>query len=460
MGLALACTSIAHAEPPGRAARVVETWGNVWMFDPEDREWTSLTRNQPLAEGDRVRTDARARVKLRIGSTTLWMGEGSDLNITQLDDQQVNMQLERGDVGLEFRSTEIAMEYRVQTREGMLFPEQDGLFHVAQLDRGTLAGVLSGKLRFDFRTDSNASVQRVWMREGEQAEFWWANGPRTERIRLQDQAFAAWIAEQSRADNPVTGSTPRYVSPEMTGAEDLERHGRWEQSPEYGAVWIPTTVAANWAPFRDGRWSWSIQWGWTWVDAAPWGFAPFHYGRWVEWRGRWCWVPGPYVARPRYAPALVTGIGIGSPVITHGRVHHKRPPLPPKWDPLPLREMHQPMPTRPSTEFNHRNEGTVPHHRDRAPESTRSDAGEFRWREERKSAPSTPVEQVRPLPPSRVPFSRERQTEQTPTVMPPPGRPAAEVRQPPTAPRPEVRPMGAQPSTDRKRLEQEVQHER
>jgi hypothetical protein len=22
-------------------------------------------------------------------------------------------------------------------------------------------------------------------------------------------------------------------------------------------------------------------WGWTWVDNAPWGFAPFHYGRWV-----------------------------------------------------------------------------------------------------------------------------------------------------------------------------------
>ena len=23
-------------------------------------------------------------------------------------------------------------------------------------------------------------------------------------------------------------------------------------------------------------------WGWTWVDDAPWGFAPFHYGRWVN----------------------------------------------------------------------------------------------------------------------------------------------------------------------------------
>jgi hypothetical protein len=52
-------------------------------------------------------------------------------------------------------------------------------------------------------------------------------------------------------------------------------------------------------------------WGWTWIDQAPWGFAPFHYGRWVIIRGRWAWVPGRYEARPVYAPALVGWIGNG-----------------------------------------------------------------------------------------------------------------------------------------------------
>ncbi len=36
----------------------------------------------------------------------------------------------------------------------------------------------------------------------------------------------------------------------MTGAEDLDRHGRWEEHPDYGAVWIPTVVVAGWAPYR------------------------------------------------------------------------------------------------------------------------------------------------------------------------------------------------------------------
>ena len=49
------------------------------------------------------------------------------------------------------------------------------------------------------------------------------------------------------------------------------------------------------------------------LTTAPWGFAPFHYGRWATFGGRWCWVPGPRSHRPVYAPALVAWVG-GAPV--------------------------------------------------------------------------------------------------------------------------------------------------
>ena len=52
-----------------------------------------------------------------------------------------------------------------------------------------------------------------------------------------------------------------------------------------------------------------IPWGWTWVDDAPWGFAPFHYGRWAYVGGSWGWIPGPVSQRPVYAPALVAWVG-------------------------------------------------------------------------------------------------------------------------------------------------------
>ena len=119
--------------------------------------------------------------------------------------------------------------------------------------------------------------------------------------------FDLWsLARDQRDDQSVSA---RYVSPELTGYEVLDQYGAWSTSDDYGAVWIPQNLPADWAPYRDGRWTWIEPWGWTWVDAAPWGYAPFHYGRWAWFRQRWCWVPGRAVARPVWAPALVGWVG-------------------------------------------------------------------------------------------------------------------------------------------------------
>ena len=95
----------------------------------------------------------------------------------------------------------------------------------------------------------------------------------------------------------------------MVGAAELDQYGTWSQVPEYGAVWYPTAVEPDWAPYRNGYWADVGAWGPTWVDAAPWGYAPFHYGRWVFVGSRWGWCPGTYVARPLWAPALVGWTG-------------------------------------------------------------------------------------------------------------------------------------------------------
>jgi hypothetical protein len=47
------------------------------------------------------------------------------------------------------------------------------------------------------------------------------------------------------------------------------------------------------------------------VEDEPWGFAPFHYGRWAFANNGWFWVPGPVVVHPVWAPALVAFVGGG-----------------------------------------------------------------------------------------------------------------------------------------------------
>lgn len=336
--LSLLLAMPAHAEdPPARAGRISDISGEAWIFDSQSRDWERLARNQTVAEGDRLRSDGSSRVTLRIGSTTLWLDERSELEVERMDDERVLLRVERGSLALKLRSREQAQDYRVLTREGRLFLDGEGMFRVDQMERGTRANAWQGRARFEFRA---GDAEPVWLAPGEQAELWWSQGPRTERQAVERDNFARWLQNQREAEGEIPSY--RYVSPEMTGAEDLDRYGRWDQHAEFGAIWYPTQVAVDWAPYQYGRWAWTVRWGWTWVDAQPWGFAPFHYGRWVRVGSRWCWAPGRYVARPVYAPALVAwssgphlsvGVTIGS---------RPPPPRPGVWVPLAPREVYQP----------------------------------------------------------------------------------------------------------------------
>jgi hypothetical protein len=118
--------------------------------------------------------------------------------------------------------------------------------------------------------------------------------------QAQDQAYAG---EESLEES--------YVNPDTVGAADLAQNGSWQPENDYGDVWFPTGVAVGWQPYTNGRWTWVAPWGWTWVESEPWGFAPFHYGRWAIFGTRWGWVPGPPVVHPVYAPALVVFVHPG-----------------------------------------------------------------------------------------------------------------------------------------------------
>ena len=119
--------------------------------------------------------------------------------------------------------------------------------------------------------------------------------------------FLLWVENTDNQPHPSSPST-RFVSSETTGYDALDRYGRWDTLPDSEAVWYPTSVPDDWAPYRFGHWDSIEPWGWTWIDDQPWGFAPFHYGRWINVDGHWGWVPGNVVPHPVYAPALVAFI--------------------------------------------------------------------------------------------------------------------------------------------------------
>ena len=131
-------------------------------------------------------------------------------------------------------------------------------------------------------------------------------------------AFDAWSdGRDGRWEHSVSA---QYVSPDVVGYEDLDDQGTWSATPQYGYVWFPRGLEPGWAPYQTGHWAYVPPWGYTWVDDRPWGFAPFHYGRWIWTGAAWGWVPAPppvpgavYVS-PVYAPALVAWVGAGAAI--------------------------------------------------------------------------------------------------------------------------------------------------
>ena len=76
----------------------------------------------------------------------------------------------------------------------------------------------------------------------------------------------------------------------------LEGHGQWVDDSTYGTVWVPaeSEVGTDFVPYTtSGHWTYDDSTNYVWVSDYSWGWAPFHYGRWVHaTRHGWAWIPG------------------------------------------------------------------------------------------------------------------------------------------------------------------------
>ncbi|MGO8999755.1 MAG: DUF6600 domain-containing protein, partial [Polyangiaceae bacterium] len=73
----------------------------------------------------------------------------------------------------------------------------------------------------------------------------------------------------------------------------LDPYGQWVEDPAYGTIWQPSAAAVggDFAPYETaGHWSYGDDY--VWVSDYSWGWAPFHYGRWVYATNGWGWIPG------------------------------------------------------------------------------------------------------------------------------------------------------------------------
>lgn len=91
----------------------------------------------------------------------------------------------------------------------------------------------------------------------------------------------------------TASAQPGVTVPIQSFYNELAPYGQWVQHPYYGMVWLPS-AGPDFQPYVSGG-HWIVtEYGNTWVSDYPWGWAPFHYGRWIfdDQYGGWAWIPG------------------------------------------------------------------------------------------------------------------------------------------------------------------------
>ncbi|OGA53416.1 MAG: hypothetical protein A3F74_05760 [Betaproteobacteria bacterium RIFCSPLOWO2_12_FULL_62_58] len=299
---ALAWAGWASADPPTRVARLGYISGAVSFSPAGEDDWVLATVNRPLITGDRLWVDAGARAELQIGAAVIRMSGSTSVTLLNLEDRVAQVQLAQGTLNVRVRRLGPQEVFEVATPNLAYSIRRPGEYRIDVDPAGDTTAVVVRSGQAEVYGDGAAYVvnaQQAYRFAGTGlSDYEYIEAPRADE-------FDRWSSDRDRRG----AVSARYVSRDVIGYEDLDDYGSWRAAEGYGNVWVPTRVAAGWAPYHDGHWAWVDPWGWTWVDDAPWGFAVSHYGRWANIRGTWGWVPGPIRSRAVYAPALVAFVG-------------------------------------------------------------------------------------------------------------------------------------------------------
>jgi uncharacterized protein DUF6600/FecR-like protein len=291
-------------DPPDRVGRVSYVSGDV-SFRPGDvDDWAGATVNYPLKGGDDLWADVGARAEIAIGSAAVRLAPSTAVGFLALDDQTTQLRLTQGSLQVRVRDLADDEIFEIATPNGAVSLLVPGSYRVDVDANGDETTVTVR----DGRVELTAGGSTFTVDDGEAATVSGIDEPYYDvRDPLPPDPWEQWAANRDRRRDASLSA--RYVSSDLPGYEDLDEYGDWRETAEYGPVWTPRRVVAGWAPYRNGHWAWVDPWGWTWIDDASWGFAPYHYGRWVYLGRRWAWVPGRVRGRSVYAPALVAFVG-------------------------------------------------------------------------------------------------------------------------------------------------------
>jgi FecR protein len=290
--------------------RVSMIHGDVSTQRGDSGTMSAAVLNQPVVNGDKVSTGAGGRAEVQLDfANILRLGSNAQVNLANFTKKYIQVQVGQGLVNYSVFG-ESETEPEIDTPNVSLHPaHQDGVYRIeVRPDGDTVIIVRKGEAQLS----TPQGITEI--KQGDMATVRGTGSDARYKITAAPDRddWDRWNSERDRMIH--NADAWHHTNKYYVGSEDLDRHGRWENAPDYGQVWVPDEPN-GWAPYRDGNWTYEPYYGWTWVGYEPWGWAPYHYGRWMYYNSAWAWWPGPVWGpgfyRPFWSPAYVSFFGWG-----------------------------------------------------------------------------------------------------------------------------------------------------
>lgn len=277
------------ANAPG-VANVSVRQGNVVIIRGDSGEQIAATINSPLLPGDYLSTAGGSRAEVQFdGISMLRLAQDTQVRFVSLNPNAREVQLAEGTAELaQLQNNEGAQQ--IDTPSVSVRPNQAGDYRVSVLG--------DGETWVTVRSGSAAIITGSGNRTLTPGSTLVASGPyQNPSIGLRGEiAYDAFDTFNRNRDDAIVAAynANQYLAPQLAGYTNFAQYGNWINVPGYGESWAPYNQGNGWSPYSNGQWVWEPGYGYTWVGNEPWGYAPYHYGRWYDYNNQWLWQPPGY----------------------------------------------------------------------------------------------------------------------------------------------------------------------
>jgi len=242
LALLAAAPAFAEEQPSARVGRVSYISGTLAFYGPGDAGWSAAKANFPVAAGGWFATDPQSRAELGIGVETIDMAGDTQLGITDLRNGVMQIGLTQGRLGLNLRRLGGDETAEVDIPQGGVRLLQPGIYDIdsGTADRPARITVFEGSARF---VSGGADMT---IKAGDAVVLNGTDVATAKAERAVADDFVKWCRSRDYQEHKL--AAPYYVSPAMTGFEELDAYGGWATVPQYGAIWYPNSVPGDWAP--------------------------------------------------------------------------------------------------------------------------------------------------------------------------------------------------------------------